>query len=170
MSEEKKKREEIMAKPEVFELSNGTITVNLTNVGAAITSLLVPDAQGYSAKTFSSFFFFLSFFMGYLIWNCLSSYWVSGNLADVVLGFDSLDTYIVSSPNFAAYFENFLQFFWVFFSFFLWYNILFSLQHWKKKLNWRHNCRTSLLCVVWLFSANGMNRLDFFPPLYLIRF
>ncbi|ONK65485.1 uncharacterized protein A4U43_C07F37590 [Asparagus officinalis] len=51
-----------MAKPEVFELSNGRIAVKLTNVGATIVSLLVPDAHG--------------------------------NVADVVLGFDSLDTYI----------------------------------------------------------------------------
>lgn len=51
-----------MAKPEIFELSNGTITAKISNVGATITSLLVPDAQG--------------------------------NLADVVLGFDSLDPYI----------------------------------------------------------------------------
>ncbi|KAK8961070.1 hypothetical protein KSP40_PGU004569 [Platanthera guangdongensis] len=51
-----------MAKPELFELSNGTITARLTNAGATITSLLVPDSQG--------------------------------NIADVVLGFDSLDTYV----------------------------------------------------------------------------
>ncbi|KAJ0983120.1 hypothetical protein J5N97_011375 [Dioscorea zingiberensis] len=49
-------------KPELFELSNGTITVKLTNLGATITSLLVPNAKG--------------------------------DLADVVLGFDSLDTYL----------------------------------------------------------------------------
>lgn len=51
-----------MAKAEVFELSNGTITLKVSNFGATITSLLVPDAKG--------------------------------NLADVVLGFDSIDTYI----------------------------------------------------------------------------
>ncbi|PKU78150.1 aldose 1-epimerase [Dendrobium catenatum] len=51
-----------MAKPELFELSNGRIKVRLTNVGAAITSLLVPDSEG--------------------------------NVADVVLGFDSLDAYV----------------------------------------------------------------------------
>ncbi|XP_020589724.1 aldose 1-epimerase-like [Phalaenopsis equestris] len=51
-----------MAKPELFELSNGRITVRLTNVGATITSLLVPDSEG--------------------------------NVADVVLGFDSLDAYL----------------------------------------------------------------------------
>ncbi|XP_072987539.1 uncharacterized protein [Typha latifolia] len=51
-------------KAELFELSNGTITVKLTNFGATITSLLVPDAHG--------------------------------NLADVVLGFDSPDHYYIS--------------------------------------------------------------------------
>lgn len=50
-----------MAKPEIFELSTGTVTAKISNVGATIVSLLVPDAKG--------------------------------NLADVVLGFDSLDTY-----------------------------------------------------------------------------
>ncbi|KAG0479246.1 hypothetical protein HPP92_010104 [Vanilla planifolia] len=60
-----------MAKPELFELTNGTITVKLTNVGASITSLLVPDAKG--------------------------------NVADVVLGFDSLDAYINdNSPYFGC--------------------------------------------------------------------
>ncbi|PKA52605.1 aldose 1-epimerase [Apostasia shenzhenica] len=60
-----------MMKPELFELSNGTITVKLTNVGATITSLLVPDAQG--------------------------------NVADVVLGFDSLDTYLYhNTPYFGC--------------------------------------------------------------------
>nr|CAD1841046.1 unnamed protein product [Ananas comosus var. bracteatus] len=49
-------------KPELFELSNGAITVKVTNFGATITSLLVPDSQG--------------------------------NVADVVLGFDSLDPYL----------------------------------------------------------------------------
>lgn len=47
---------------ELFELTNGTITAKITNWGATITSLLVPDANG--------------------------------NLADVVLGFDSPDQYI----------------------------------------------------------------------------
>lgn len=51
-----------MAKPEIFELSNGTINLKVSNFGAIITSLLVPDAKG--------------------------------NLADVVLGFDSVDAYI----------------------------------------------------------------------------
>ncbi|RWW32189.1 hypothetical protein GW17_00003149, partial [Ensete ventricosum] len=46
---------------ELYELSNGTITVKVTNFGATITSLLVPDANG--------------------------------NLADVVLGFDTVEPY-----------------------------------------------------------------------------
>lgn len=31
---------------ELYELSNGTITVKITNFGATITSILVPDANG----------------------------------------------------------------------------------------------------------------------------
>jgi hypothetical protein len=32
--------------PELFELRGGGIRVRLTNVGAAVTSLLVPDKKG----------------------------------------------------------------------------------------------------------------------------
>ncbi|KAJ4826703.1 hypothetical protein Tsubulata_023392 [Turnera subulata] len=49
-------------KPELFELNNGTIRVLVTNYGATITSLFVPDKQGKQA--------------------------------DVVLGFDSVETYM----------------------------------------------------------------------------
>ncbi|KAL6893478.1 hypothetical protein ACP4OV_007576 [Aristida adscensionis] len=49
--------------PGFFELDNGRIRARVTNVGAAVTSLLVPDKNGV--------------------------------LADVVLGFDSLDPYLV---------------------------------------------------------------------------
>ncbi|PWZ41489.1 hypothetical protein Zm00014a_033690 [Zea mays] len=51
--------------PELFDLDGGSVRVRLTNVGAAVTSFLVPDKNGV--------------------------------LADVVLGFDSLDPYLVSS-------------------------------------------------------------------------
>ncbi|KAG6532379.1 galactose mutarotase-like isoform X2 [Zingiber officinale] len=46
---------------EIYELSNGTISVKVSNFGATITSLLVPDANG--------------------------------NVADVVLGFDTIEPY-----------------------------------------------------------------------------
>ncbi|XP_034673299.1 aldose 1-epimerase isoform X1 [Vitis riparia] len=49
-------------KPEIFELDNGTMQVKITNYGATITSLSVPDKDG--------------------------------NLADVVLGCDSLEPYL----------------------------------------------------------------------------
>lgn len=49
-------------KPEIFELSNGTMKVNVSNYGCTITSLFVPDKNG--------------------------------NLADVVLGFDTLEPYL----------------------------------------------------------------------------
>uniref|UniRef100_A0ACD5W623 Uncharacterized protein n=1 Tax=Avena sativa TaxID=4498 RepID=A0ACD5W623_AVESA len=52
--------------PELFELDNGRIRARISNVGATVTSLLVPDKNGV--------------------------------LGDVVLGFDSLDPYLVSSP------------------------------------------------------------------------
>ncbi|ONK71029.1 uncharacterized protein A4U43_C04F3980 [Asparagus officinalis] len=49
-------------KAEIFELTNGKITAKISNWGATILSLLVPDSKG--------------------------------NLADVVLGFDSIEPYI----------------------------------------------------------------------------
>ncbi|XP_010549060.1 PREDICTED: aldose 1-epimerase [Tarenaya hassleriana] len=49
-------------KPEIFELSNGSMQVMISNYGATITSLSVPDKNG--------------------------------KLADVVLGFDSVDPYV----------------------------------------------------------------------------
>ncbi|CAN0897420.1 Galactose mutarotase [Linum grandiflorum] len=52
--------------PRLFELNNGTIRAQITNYGAAITSLSVPDKDG--------------------------------NLADVVLGFDSVHTYMEGNP------------------------------------------------------------------------
>ncbi|KAL6001663.1 hypothetical protein ACLOJK_007403 [Asimina triloba] len=58
-------------KAELFELSNGSMVVKITNYGATITSFLVPDGNG--------------------------------NLADVVLGFDSLEPYLKgASPYFGC--------------------------------------------------------------------
>ncbi|KAK9271725.1 hypothetical protein L1049_002088 [Liquidambar formosana] len=58
-------------KAELFELTNGIIRLKLTNYGATITSLFLPDKQG--------------------------------NLADVVLGFDSLEPYLQgASPYFGC--------------------------------------------------------------------
>ncbi|KAF5734569.1 putative aldose-1-epimerase [Tripterygium wilfordii] len=58
-------------KPELFELNNGTMKVNVTNLGGIITSLSVPDKNG--------------------------------NLADVVLGFDTFEPYANGlSPYFGA--------------------------------------------------------------------
>lgn len=57
--------------PELFELDNGRIRARISNVGATVTSLLVPDKNGV--------------------------------LADVVLGFDSLDPYLNgTSPYFGC--------------------------------------------------------------------
>ncbi|KAJ0105248.1 hypothetical protein Patl1_19599 [Pistacia atlantica] len=50
-------------KPEVFELNNGSMHVKISNFGATILSLSLPDKQG--------------------------------NLADVVLGFDSIEPYMI---------------------------------------------------------------------------
>lgn len=43
------------AEPKILELSNGKITARISNWGATITSLLVPDAQGPHRSLFSLF-------------------------------------------------------------------------------------------------------------------
>ncbi|KAJ0105256.1 hypothetical protein Patl1_19597 [Pistacia atlantica] len=55
-------------KPEVFELNNGSMHVKISNFGATILSLSLPDKQG--------------------------------NLADVVLGFDSIEPYVNGAAPF----------------------------------------------------------------------
>ncbi|CAI0548251.1 unnamed protein product [Linum tenue] len=55
-----------LKEPRLFHLNNGTIRVSITNYGATITSLFVPDKHG--------------------------------ELADVVLGFDSVQTYMEGNP------------------------------------------------------------------------
>ncbi|KAJ0049663.1 hypothetical protein Pint_16933 [Pistacia integerrima] len=55
-------------KPEVFELNNGSMHVKISNFGAIILSLSLPDKQG--------------------------------NLADVALGFDSIEPYVVNFLSF----------------------------------------------------------------------
>lgn len=47
-------------KPELFELNNGTMQVKITNYGATITSLSVPDKDGNFFQ-FSFDWFLLSF-------------------------------------------------------------------------------------------------------------
>lgn len=69
----------------VFELSSGNnIKVKITNFGAIITSLFVPDAQG--------------------------------TMTDVVLGFDTLDCYMVSVTPF-DYSVYFLSIYYISFQF-----------------------------------------------------
>ncbi|KAL9425064.1 hypothetical protein AB3S75_032069 [Citrus x aurantiifolia] len=58
-------------KPELFELNNGSIRIKITNYGAIVTHLFVPDRHG--------------------------------NVADIVLGFDSIESYMKdNSPYFGC--------------------------------------------------------------------
>ncbi|KAK9278195.1 hypothetical protein L1049_027756 [Liquidambar formosana] len=69
--DEEKRMADQQKKPEILELNNGTMQVKITNYGATITSLSVPDKNG--------------------------------KLADVVLGFDSLEPYLKgAAPYFGA--------------------------------------------------------------------
>jgi hypothetical protein len=86
--------------PGFFELDNGRVRVRLTNVGAAVTSLLIPDKNGAGfvsraviPSLYSSWWCSLS--VNLLVDDALFAF--SGVLSDLVLGFDSLDPYLVSS-------------------------------------------------------------------------
>ncbi|KAH9738956.1 Aldose 1-epimerase [Citrus sinensis] len=58
-------------KPELYELNNGSIRIKITNYGAIVTHLFVPDRHG--------------------------------NVADIVLGFDSIESYMKdNSPYFGC--------------------------------------------------------------------
>lgn len=70
------------SKPELFELSNGTMSVLITNLGCTITSLSVPGKDGISVLSCILIFVlsqnrFLSFFL------LFSFLWVCGNVNDV---------------------------------------------------------------------------------------
>lgn len=86
-------------KPELFELNNGSIRIKITNYGANVTHLFVPDKRGLS-----TFFFFNPFFLFISIYIHTNLYFISadfdvdyeGNVADIVLGFDSIESYVVS--------------------------------------------------------------------------
>lgn len=83
--------------PEIFELNNGSMQVKISNYGATITSLSVPDKNG----SFSSSFLCRSplcftFLQIPITWSSLFVFSsIQGKLADVVLGFDSVDPYVV---------------------------------------------------------------------------
>lgn len=84
-------------KPELFELNNGTMRVLITNLGCTITSLSVPGKDGiyiYALHLclFTKVFHFLGLWKCY--W-CFDSLDIEGKLADVVLGFDSVEPYLV---------------------------------------------------------------------------
>lgn len=90
--------------PEIFELNNGSMHVKISNYGATITSLFVPDKNG-SFSIVSIFIRFICFpFLHIRINHLMVEFdflnnW-KGKSADVVLGFDSVDPYAVNLPNF----------------------------------------------------------------------
>lgn len=82
-------------KPELFELNNGSIRIKITNYGAIVTHLFVPDRHGLPFF----FFFFKSFFLYiqiYILFTLILMLDFKGNVADIVLGFDSIESYMVS--------------------------------------------------------------------------
>jgi len=83
--------------PELFDLDGGSVRVRLTNVGAAVTSLLVPDKNGAASLWYPpSVCLCCRAAVSFLVHDALLVL-LPGVLADVVLGFDSLDPYLVSS-------------------------------------------------------------------------
>lgn len=109
-----------MAEAKIFELNNGTMQVKVSNYGCTITSLFVPDKDGEFTKSIAyqrsnrfcistvnacSLIFFL----------CLRC---EGKLADVVLGFDTLEPYQVSGvfiPNSIHFSFSAIIMIWLFF-------------------------------------------------------
>lgn len=87
-------------KPEVFELNNGSMHVKISNFGATILSLSVPDKQGIYL-----FIYFLCILPLLLLIFCwLMIFFFEGNFADVVLGFDSIEPHVV---NFLSFLDPF---------------------------------------------------------------
>jgi hypothetical protein len=83
--------------PELFDLDGGSVRVRLTNVGAAVTSLLVPNKNGTASLWYPpSVCLCYRAALSLLVHDILLVL-LAGVLADVVLGFDSLDPYLVSS-------------------------------------------------------------------------
>jgi hypothetical protein len=78
--------------PGLFDLDNGRILARISNVGATVTSLLVPDKKG------APFLFGLIRCLISVLFLTAIMCASAGVLADVVLGFDSLDPYLVSPP------------------------------------------------------------------------
>ena len=79
----------------IYELQKDEFTVKFTNWGASIVSLILPDKEGLS--TFAHYHSHrFSFCHGFLNSFCfLFCFCFSGELGDVVLGYDSVKTYMV---------------------------------------------------------------------------
>jgi aldose 1-epimerase len=83
--------------PELFDLDGGSVRVHLTNVGAAVTSFLVPDKNGAGSLWYLPSVCLCSTMALTLPFHDARLVFLPGVLADVVLGFNSLDPYLVSS-------------------------------------------------------------------------
>ena len=90
----------------IFELKKGDLSLKVTNWGASILSLVLPDKHGMLSLLFktsnvasfviSNIFFsplYLHYFSKFCFFHCDLS---SGKLGDVVLGYDSIKDYTVS--------------------------------------------------------------------------
>lgn len=71
----------------VYELRKGDFSLNFTNFGATMLSAILPDKHGIHLS-----FIYFSLFMNM---NLQDSAISSGKLADVVLGFESIEEYKV---------------------------------------------------------------------------
>jgi aldose 1-epimerase len=94
----------------VYELSKGDFSVKVTNWGATVTSVVFPDSRGISRAPSVDgdsclswdfrFGFMVSALLPFcpLLWNADRVFFpLSGNLGDVVLGYDTIAEYVVSS-------------------------------------------------------------------------
>lgn len=76
-----------------YELKKGSMRVNLTNYGASIVAVYVPDKHGLSCFIFFHIYDPLFHINTYITFFFLFTF--LGKVADVVLGYDSIEQYEV---------------------------------------------------------------------------
>jgi aldose 1-epimerase len=78
-----------------YELKNknGDFSIKVTNQGAAIVSAIVPDGKGMAAFLLASRSLYACL---HLVYQEVESFY-AGNLADIVLGYDTVSEYAVRS-------------------------------------------------------------------------
>ena len=86
----------------VYEIKRGNFSVKISNYGATVVSVILPDKNGTRLLFWFLFQFYLFMYVDFIDWSetlfvCLCvCFCFTGKLDDVVLGFESMDDYKVS--------------------------------------------------------------------------